>query len=456
MPRCLCLLVLLVCSLSPLLADDMREFEARFRKLDQSDTKAVLELATWCTTKGLWKEAHFLAREVLDRNPRHEHAAGILRDARRVLAGAGDLDIPSERPAGAEPDLTRPRKPGDFERKEEVQGYVERLFSWGGHHWSSGDKDKARRTWGIILEHYPEAHYVETIKKVLAGGGEPGEPGDEPPGEKLRDAMGRDYWLYLPEKLDPAATYQLVVGVHGYGGTGQHAGGLADWPRRLRHVIVVGPSFPNQGYQFLEQKSDQQLIDLFAALKKRFKLHPRLFVAGFSGGAQYSHRFAIRHPELVAGCAAHSGGSWAIGRKARMWDREVDLMSLSDGARHLPMVISCGEADPRIRQTKLFEGMALAKGYSLVARYWPKVGHDESPGARRLTHECFELARREAAAAEAGFAAVRAALADKDLDKARAALARVEAIELPPTPIGKRYGEQLARRVAAQRAAIGK
>ncbi|MHC5020939.1 MAG: alpha/beta hydrolase family protein [Planctomycetota bacterium] len=233
--------------------------------------------------------------------------------------------------------------------------------------------------------------------------------------ERGVDALGREYWLYTPEKVEPGRRYTLVVGVHAYGGSGRYAGGLAGWVGERDDVIVAGPSFPNDGYQVLERESGEQLVQLFAALRKRFQLHPKLFIAGFSGGAQFAHRFAIRHPELIAGCAAHSGGSWAVGGRAKLFGREVELMEPTAAAAGVPFVL------------------AKAKQYVLVAEQWPGVGHFLSPGARRLTAECFLLA-----------VGARAAAAER-IARAEARLAAA---------IGKRFAQHLAVQLAARIQAI--
>ena len=131
--------------------------------------------------------------------------------------------------------------------------------------------------------------------------------------EPAKDGMGRDYWLYPPKRVEPTRTYWLVVGVHGMGGTGRGAGGIASWATRRDDCLVVGPTFPSDGYQFLLKDSDRQLIELAAALAKRHRLHPKAYLVGFSGGAQFVHRFAHAHPGRVVGYAAHSAGSWSTG-----------------------------------------------------------------------------------------------------------------------------------------------
>jgi len=50
-------------------------------------------------------------------------------------------------------------------------------------------------------------------------------------------------------------------------------------------------------------------------------------VSGFSGGAQFAHRFAFAHPERVRAVAAHSAGSYDP-PPAR--------------ARHLPFLVTVG------------------------------------------------------------------------------------------------------------------
>jgi predicted esterase len=272
--------------------------------------------------------------------------------------------------------------------------------------------------------------------------------------ERGVDALGREYWLYLPDPIVPQRRYTLVVGVHPYGGTGRYAGGLAGWVRERDDVIVVGPSFPNDGYQVLERRSAEQLVALFASLKKRFRLRDKLFIAGFSGGAQFAHRFAIRHPELVAGCAAHSGGSWAVGGRATMFGREIDLLQPSAAAAHVPFAISCGEADPRVKGTKQFAALAAEQQYVLVAKYWPGVGHALCADAQRLTAECFLLAAGAAAKAEETIARAESELAAGRPAAAITGLEAAKATPAPDTEIGQRFTQRLTARLTLRVAAI--
>jgi pimeloyl-ACP methyl ester carboxylesterase len=170
---------------------------------------------------------------------------------------------------------------------------------------------------------------------------------------------------------------------------------MADYARR-GDCIVVGPTFP-EGYQGLGAAAEGQLLRLVAELRRRFRLRERLFVAGFSGGAQFAHRFALKNPAQVIGCAAHSGGTWATG------DMPGDIIPSEDAPRLAPFVISCGERDTdrsapsvplnRLDFARKFEREVLRKGgYLYKAAYIRGAGHVYTAQAASLTEECFRLA----------------------------------------------------------------
>jgi hypothetical protein len=206
----------------------------------------------------------------------------------------------------------------------------------------------------------------------------------------LKCSMGRDYWLGFPHGYDQQKTYWLVAVAHGFHGNG---GQLKDFTIASKRddYIVVSPSYPQSEkdgfYQTLGGQSDKQLIDIFGELKKRFHLREKIFVYGFSGGSQFSHRFAMAHPELVIGCSAHSGGSWGP---------EVSKKALG-----IPFFVSCGLSDtasstpgspPRIECAEQYFKSLLLQGAFVKMRYWEGVGHHTDPRIGPLTAECYELA----------------------------------------------------------------
>lgn len=208
---------------------------------------------------------------------------------------------------------------------------------------------------------------------------------------KQTDSMGREYFLFTPDKIDPAVTYWLVVEVHGYGGHGSEGSGVRGWADR-GDCIGIAPSFPD-GYQRLELNTDQQLIQIFQKLQKDFKLHNKLFVYGHSGGAQFAHRFTLKYPQFVVGCCATSAGAWATGGS---------YGNLNQMAANLPIAISCDEKDtelagPNVPMTRIvwakkFEEELGKKHFFYRAEYWPNAGHGGDPkGNAELANEAFSL-----------------------------------------------------------------
>ena len=183
--------------------------------------------------------------------------------------------------------------------------------------------------------------------------------------------MGRDYFLYVPQNPDAGKAYYLIVGAHGYKGTGKDVN-LGEWADR-GDCIGAAPSFPN-GYQILAEETDRQVIGIAQQLSKKYKLFPKMFLLGHSGGGQFVHRFALAHPELVLGCVATSSGSWAD--------------TLNPAAAQIPIAIGCGEADnqksspqspyTRIEWAHRFEHLLMQSNFFYTAHFWKRAAATEA------------------------------------------------------------------------------
>lgn len=208
----------------------------------------------------------------------------------------------------------------------------------------------------------------------------------------IKDKQDMDCYVYTPDVIDPAKTYQVMVGVHGARGNGKNAAGLKNWAER-GDVIVIGPSFDTKGgFQGGDGVHAEKLINLFETLKKTYKLNDQMFLYGFSAGSQFTHRFAMLNPKWVCGVSAHSGGSWATDGYGE----------ISTAAKKIPFAISCGENDTqfsvagypynRLDWYKHFKEEIDKKNFCYIGGTWPGVGHSVSAGVWDLTKQCFQLA----------------------------------------------------------------
>jgi pimeloyl-ACP methyl ester carboxylesterase len=85
---------------------------------------------------------------------------------------------------------------------------------------------------------------------------------------------------------------------------------------------------PAQGYYYPEQGAGEVLI---RGLRELYGKDVKVFLYGFSGGAQFCARFADQHPERVVSWAAYAACFWA------------DPVSASPTSP--PGIVTCGEFD---------------------------------------------------------------------------------------------------------------
>ncbi|MCA8950252.1 MAG: hypothetical protein KDE27_12175, partial [Planctomycetes bacterium] len=143
-----------------------------------------------------------------------------------------------------------------------------------------------------------------------------------PVGRVLALGNGRDdpeALLYVPR--DSGAAPALAVLVHGITRNAfEHVSAFRELAER-RGVVLLAPLFlpeRDRGYQRLASGIDGvaadikllRLVDRVAELVGAAT--ERVFLFGFSGGAQFVHRFALRHPERVARLAVASAGWYTL------------------------------------------------------------------------------------------------------------------------------------------------
>ncbi|MFK7790152.1 MAG: hypothetical protein AB8C95_11760, partial [Phycisphaeraceae bacterium] len=134
---------------------------------------------------------------------------------------------------------------------------------------------------------------------------------------------------------------------------------------------------------------------------------------------------AMKYPDLVAGCAAHSGGTWATGDYA-------ERAKPNPKARGVLFVMSCGESDTkksfgdapfgRLEWAKRYEKMLEQGGFIYDAQYWPDVGHNQSKGARQQSVDCFIASTQRLPEYEAELEAIAKTIRAKDYAEAWAVI----------------------------------
>lgn len=141
------------------------------------------------------------------------------------------------------------------------------------------------------------------------------------------------YCTYMPRSYEPGAgrTYPLAVLVHG---SLRNAYELRDQFVDLaesHQCALLAPLFPCgifgpddfNNYKHLAYRGlryDLILLDMIAEISAIFPLRSDRFVMhGFSGGAQFAHRFLYRHPDRLLGVSVAAPGTVTLPEVGRPW-----------------------------------------------------------------------------------------------------------------------------------------
>lgn len=185
----------------------------------------------------------------------------------------------------------------------------------------------------------------------------------------------RQFFLYRPATARPGAP--LVVSVHGIArNAAAHAYRLMAEAEQYG-LNVVAPLFEKEiygQYQQLEDprtgvRSDLALLDIVDAVGRLTPIAAeKILLFGYSGGAQFAHRFVMAHPNRVASAVLVGAGWYTFPDFAERYpyglDTEAagcDLKLSIDAACAVPQHLFVGdldvERDSSLRQSKRLDRM---------------------------------------------------------------------------------------------------
>jgi poly(3-hydroxybutyrate) depolymerase len=118
----------------------------------------------------------------------------------------------------------------------------------------------------------------------------------------------RTYYLFVPDKVSPAAPAPLIVLLHGSGRNGLSL--VEKWKELAKKegVIIVGPdALASQGWRIPEDGPDF-IHELVEALKDKYPVNARrVYLFGHSAGAGQALYLSLLESEYFAATAVHAG-----------------------------------------------------------------------------------------------------------------------------------------------------
>jgi pimeloyl-ACP methyl ester carboxylesterase len=181
--------------------------------------------------------------------------------------------------------------------------------------------------------------------------------------ERIGGEPERQYYLFIPANLRPNA--EPLVLIHGISRnaaelTARFSPVAARWG-----VPLIAPVFARDAYGQYQQvvdrkrgvRSDLALLHILDDTAQRFGLKTnRIALFGFSGGAQFAHRFAILHARRVRCCVPVSAGWYTMPDTALPWPLGLDGLpggTLDPAALSVPFHLIVGQRDTRCDDTAL-------------------------------------------------------------------------------------------------------
>jgi pimeloyl-ACP methyl ester carboxylesterase len=201
---------------------------------------------------------------------------------------------------------------------------------------------------------------------------------------KLAQNPRQEYFLYLPGSLEKDA--KVLVTVHGIS---RNAEEQAQSFKKLANrygVVLVAPLFPRSrfsDYQTLGaagtgEKPDSILEHILAEVGSLTKADVnRVYLFGYSGGAQFVHRYTMAYPDRVAGTAVAAAGWYTFPDFKARFPRGLKLRQggtfqfVPEEFLRVPMVVLVGERDlgrgpvlKRSRRLDMQQGLTrVERGY---------------------------------------------------------------------------------------------
>ena len=209
-----------------------------------------------------------------------------------------------------------------------------------------------------------------------------------PRGRILLRVLQRDpiqeYMLYIPESATPESP--LLVSIHGISSdSSRHAALLSPICERYSAVMLV-PSFTKElhpDYQRLGRRSVRadHLLNEFVSEATTLAgiTATQVHLFGFSGGAQFAHRYTMAHPHRVAHAAVAAAGWYTFPDNTQRFPYGIRAQRKLKGVAfdpesflRVPIDVIIGSADTDLRNLRSTERTVSQQGVTRVdrARNW--------------------------------------------------------------------------------------
>jgi S1-C subfamily serine protease/predicted esterase len=197
-----------------------------------------------------------------------------------------------------------------------------------------------------------------------------GKSGDKPKVEtgllqRLNEALGREYWLYIPDNYDPNISHGLIVWFHDRAAAKDHER-LSALFREFcedHHFILMGPKSASRDSAWLPSEMDFVLQDVRAVLSAYTIDRNRIVAHGAGQGGQMAFYVGFNARDLFRGVAV-VGASLGTNPKENLADQPLSFF------------IAVGDKDPALAEIKESVQLLRERRFPLIYREMKNIGRE--------------------------------------------------------------------------------
>jgi poly(3-hydroxybutyrate) depolymerase len=189
-----------------------------------------------------------------------------------------------------------------------------------------------------------------------------------------------EYYLYLPEGDRFSQGLPVFVGIHGFGGSGRDCWSLWYPYARKEGFVLICPTITDSRGGWYQSEGESKVVAIVNQVYKDHQTDNKVFIAGFSAGAQFAQGYAISYANWVRGVAVLSAGNYY---KTTSNTGNIPYLVVIGGKDHPDGVAG---AERLVAEREYY-------GYPVTFLFLPNIGHVMSKEAKEATIALFREVR---------------------------------------------------------------
>ncbi len=186
-----------------------------------------------------------------------------------------------------------------------------------------------------------------------------------------------EYYLFLPSAYTSETEWPLFVGIHGSGRDGTQCLDMWQDYAESEGFILVCPSLADENGGWYVEQGEKDLDEIIRQVRKDCRVQKRIFLAGFSAGAEFAQVYALDHPKSVEAVAILSSGNY---------------YEPSPALHDTPFLVVIGDQDNplSVENARSFADLLDQREYRVELDILPGVKQEITPQALELTIKLYD------------------------------------------------------------------